>query len=161
MYIYGLSYKWRHQTICSYNWLYSKVKKVLQNQSAQDWRGIIDNLPKCINHKNFKKSNFTLGKYLLILPRDLRITFTEHNVVSCKSMCPTLWHLVWYQSNGHSYHITAMHIVLRLKKLAYHSYGSHRCLTLLTLCNGYQCQYILSLELRFIVKNTRALIVYH
>lgn len=50
-----------------------------------------------------------------------------------------------------------MHIVLRLKKLAYHSYGSHRCLTLLTLCNGYQCQYILSLELRFIVKNTRAL----
>lgn len=67
-----------------------KLKKYYKTQSAQDWRGIIDNLPKCINHKNFKKSNFTLGKYLLILPRDLRITFTEHNVVSCKSMCPKL-----------------------------------------------------------------------
>lgn len=42
---------------------------------------------KCINYKIFKKLNFIIGKYLLILLRDLWIIFIEYNVVFCKSMC--------------------------------------------------------------------------
>lgn len=67
-----------NQTICtcSYNWLKSIVKEILQNQFVQDWRSIVDNSPKCINYRIFK-TNLNLEKYLLILPTDLRITFTK------------------------------------------------------------------------------------
>lgn len=71
-----MSYIWENQTICSYNWLKSIVKEILQNQFVQDWRSIVDNSPKCINYRIFK-TNLNLEKYLLILPTDLRITFTK------------------------------------------------------------------------------------
>lgn len=53
------------------------LTQILQNQFIQEWRGLKDNSSNCNNYRIFKTKNFNLEKYMLILPRDLPITFTK------------------------------------------------------------------------------------
>lgn len=79
----GLSYVWINQSFSSINWLKSIVKDTLINQFLQDWFRNVENSPKCLNYKIFKKG-FGQDIYLTKLPNDLRVLFTKFRTCNHK-----------------------------------------------------------------------------
>lgn len=82
----GLSYVWINQSFSSINWLKPIVKETLINQFLQDWFRNVENSPKCLNYRIFKKS-FGQEIYLKKLPNDLRVLFTKFR--TCNHKLPT------------------------------------------------------------------------
>lgn len=72
----GFGNIWYNQAFPSIEWLSEALKTRLQDQFKQEWNGSVQTMPKCATYKLFK-GDWGQPKYLLILPRQLRIPLSK------------------------------------------------------------------------------------